>query len=994
MFPTHTRVPRASMTPTAQSSAGSAAGRESASASVPAADFLPIHVRGDGDCLFRAVYLGLTHAQRPDSETSPDELTEMRQRVTQYMDSHWAALQNNACFLGENTSPQGLRSLVAAERQWDSDNGDLVPLFLAHTLGRDVKIFRHEQHNPHRYRLIQNCPGNNPTLPGGSGSSDAAPICLLYIGLNHYSYLQLTQTSGSPAAGPRPSKKPRLGVKAPVRVKSELGVSGKQRGKIQPPLVPFTVAIQSGLACLSQRFHISPNMALDRASSTEHSTVMPMTWVSDADIATMSQRPIIQHPEDPNQAHPSLQQPVQANMKSRLNEILKRSPKLQAAHVSIDLLKQVRAQLNDLLKSPEKRQAHEASHFALAKIDKSNLPEAISSGHPTLGMRGVLAQQKLPAGTPLQYSGQYLDKKQWQAGVNELSQLLQSQSGFAIEAAQTEAERAMAAYTWEGATYRSKKYDISAFGAGNVAAMINHDADNANMGAAYFSTQDKGGKPAAKVMVYFALREIAAGEQLLVNYGDHYSFDPAAEGEARVPSAGPGHISGRLAEWVKIEPALATQIATGWAATAPSVERWPQDLDVASLSSATSSDNNGDDGVAINSMASGSVADLSINLLPEEWREPPIGYENKNAAEQLLLRCEYREKIRQCYDDKKPAGTVLPDPLADDAFPQWCQVPYSIGIKSLDRLLQTPADFHRLTDDQKKVRKYKGRKHIDSYNLEQKRQGKKTLDYPKWMQRSYRAFRDMSRQEFIDTLKEPPMGYEQFDDQKKIKKNSNVREKINKYNEHHSHQEPVPIPAWCRKVFLGKATPLFDDKTAQQCPEEFRNPPDNYGGLKYRQVAKLRFNMRKKIDQLSEKQIEQGLKPYRYAEWFKPKITKGANTIESRMQPPSGYSAMSDRQKIREKEFAKYFFKRLNKKLKSEGRPEIECPDWCKSKREAVNLKPLHALLEQPDGYASMTEEDRRYIRAGRRAAIDFRNRQREQDNQSPIDYADWMQEQ
>ena len=1102
MFPARSRVSPAPITQASAESTGAAGEHSSSSESVPAARFHYFSALGDGDCLFRAVYLGLTDAQRPDRDTHPEVLADMRRGLTEYLDNHRDQLLNSDFFY-EDRSLEGLRRLVSNPRQWDNQNGDLVPIFLAHVLGRDVKIFRRLPADPHNYRRVQVCPGNNPILPGGIENSHAAPICLLYSGLNHYAYLRpiegrvvplaadiggaqsdslgcagvevspgrdeilasevllslLQNTEAmddieNPAPASRPSKKPRMSTQADTMVKVEVGGSGKQPRRSHPPLVPFTVSVQAasiqqqaiqpegqGASGLAKRFHISPHMDLERTRTTAGRTLVPVNLISDADIATMSQRPIIQHPQDPNRAHPSLQQPAQANKNSRLNEMLNRSPKLLAAGVSLDLLKQVRVKLDNFLKVPQKRQDYEQTHFSLAKIAPENLPKESRVGHPTLGMRGVLAQQALPMGSPLQYSGQYLDKTQWQESLNELSQILHSESGLSVAAARAEADRALAAYTWEGATYRSKKYDISAFGAGNVAAMINHDAENANMGAAYFSTQDKQGQPAAKVMVYFALRDIAAGEQLLVDYGDTYAFDLPAEGEVRLSSDKPGHISGNLVGLVKAEPALTTHIETGWAPAEPAVVDLPEELleDVAEGSGSEYLSSEDGDAIA-------SIAEVSVDLLPDHWREPPPGYQEKSAPQQLLVRCDYREKIRHFYEDNKPADTVLPDRLSEHTFPQWCQPQQTVEkwqqppadmsqltrgqfynkkiaankcikqynknknaedqlacfkwcqsaygrrhLRSVSELMQLPPGFEQLNDEQKRRKRYIARQHINKRNALLKQQGQVQIAYPKWMRSKYTLIGDMSRAAFIEKWAQPPAAYEQLNDSQKNSKRVRAREEIKKYNALFPGQEPVQHPPWCRKTLVAQPRPALDRLNTLPCPQQWRHPPSHYGELSRSQAVHLRENMRLTVDTENKKRLQQGLKAYAYADWFTLRPSKHSQLLNKYRQPPAGYSSMSTVEKNTARGMVQTIFNAVNKRRMIKGEGPLEQPDWCKPVRELTMAKSLVELLVCPAGYTMMTAQEQAVLREMRCAAIDQYNAQRADEGLPPVDYADWM---
>lgn len=286
-----------------------------------------------------------------------------------------------------------------------------------------------------------------------------------------------------------------------------------------------------------ERFHTSSHLNLSRAQTyTDLSgegvkvrSRLPASLIAGANIEAMSRLPLIQDPDDPSRPHPVLEQPVGINTKAKVN----------FCYTPVEAHRKAMKLMDHLLKSPGERQDYERTHFALACIKRGHLPQSLGadSDHATLGMRGIIAAKPLAAGSPLQYSAQYLTSAQWQEGVKALSEKIQRETGMNPSQADTEANRLLISYSWEGITYKGRKYELSAFGAGNAAAMINHDDQYANMGAVYMPTLDEKGKPGPRLMVYFALRDIAEGEQLLVNYGKLYQFHEPAEGTLEVDAA-------------------------------------------------------------------------------------------------------------------------------------------------------------------------------------------------------------------------------------------------------------------------------------------------------------------------------------------------------------------------------------------------------------------------------------------------------------------------
>ena len=296
------------------------------------------------------------------------------------------------------------------------------------------------------------------------------------------------------------SKKPKVYIK--TEENSELKCT-----KAKPPLISFDITCHIDLT----------RSVVDLSGEAGTLTRIPLRLISNADAESMSERPIVQSPKDFTKNHSILPQPVRINHNATVN-LGKASQKIVYA---------ARDKMDELLQNPKKRKNHERKYFKLAKITPENLPDKsdIRLKHPTLNMRGVIAAEDIPEGTPLPYSGHYMNKEDWANAIKQLSLEIQTQTKMEKDKADDEAEHLLCCYAWEGITYNGKKYEITAFGAGNIASMINHDAKQPNIGAAYMSTYDANNKPGPRIVVYFALRPIKKGEQLLVDYGKFFKFD-------------------------------------------------------------------------------------------------------------------------------------------------------------------------------------------------------------------------------------------------------------------------------------------------------------------------------------------------------------------------------------------------------------------------------------------------------------------------------------
>lgn len=153
----------------------------------------------DGDCLFRAIHMGLNQA---GAQASPRDIQKLRKRISDYVYKNQLALAAHPSFLGWG-GVQELQSLLRAQGAWNANAGDLVPMLLAQVLGRDVMILQ-SQEGRDAYDVRQVFPAETPELPAGRGSVGEPPICLEYIndveGEEHYNYLEPGERSNTHAS--------------------------------------------------------------------------------------------------------------------------------------------------------------------------------------------------------------------------------------------------------------------------------------------------------------------------------------------------------------------------------------------------------------------------------------------------------------------------------------------------------------------------------------------------------------------------------------------------------------------------------------------------------------------------------------------------------------------------------------------------------------------------------------------------------------------------
>jgi len=233
--------------------------------------------------------------------------------------------------------------------------------------------------------------------------------------------------------------------------------------------------------------------------------------------------PIIQSPDSALKPHPILEQPeyVDFNRTDALFCLKK--------HRSKEVYERALRRMDFLLKNDQARHDDESNGFELTTINDDHLsfiPHEKRHLNTTLGIRGTIAKKDLKAGTPLIYSAQFLNKAQWGAAIGVLGTYLESQLDLESDYATYDATRRLSSYAYRPHEFESETYYTPAYGAGNICSMINHDSEYENMASVYVPMLDAYKNPTAGVYMFFCHRDVKQGEQLLVNYGSQYNFEP------------------------------------------------------------------------------------------------------------------------------------------------------------------------------------------------------------------------------------------------------------------------------------------------------------------------------------------------------------------------------------------------------------------------------------------------------------------------------------
>ncbi|MFK8081498.1 MAG: SET domain-containing protein [Granulosicoccus sp.] len=235
-----------------------------------------------------------------------------------------------------------------------------------------------------------------------------------------------------------------------------------------------------------------------------------------ANEVEMARRPIFQA-VNPNEPNMDYKQPYSIPVAQELHR-----------KAISDAAKKAIISMDSLLKNPNTRAEHELKYFSIKdKIDSSNMRG--DSSHPTIGMRGVVAKEVIPKGTPLVYSGQPLPRGSLQAHANSLATSILGLQHISLRDALRSAQSQLSAYSWVAPSEGEAEngLDIYSYGAGNICAFVNHQdsSEKPNMEMMYLSTRDADELAAIAIVVYFARRNIAQDEQLLISYGSGYDFN-------------------------------------------------------------------------------------------------------------------------------------------------------------------------------------------------------------------------------------------------------------------------------------------------------------------------------------------------------------------------------------------------------------------------------------------------------------------------------------
>ena len=754
---------------------------------LPINTFIPHEVPADGDCLFRSFLMGFD--ERPGHLASPEAVIELRQRLSAYLSNHYDNLQHSDVFGGGNMLAD-LYQLLITPRSWSDDAGDLVPSLLAQVLKREVNIVEPIAGSAD-YQIKISLPPSRADLPAVPEQQGGAPIYLLYTGENHYTYLQKVDGDSSENSNSESdaaidaddfdAAQQLLGLgrssdeleSEPLRKKAR---SNPQQPSLKQELLlteisrcPQPLLIPGGGA---KRLYFSSTVDLSRAQTytdlsgthVETRTRIPVTIIPSADSKKMSLRPIIQAPDNPDQPHPEIPQPVTLNPKGRV----------RSRYTGTPALKQALKTISDLLANPKKRQIYERNAFALRTIKADNLPQQTNSSaqqsveslnqptiaggvrtHPTVGMRGVVAHKALAMGSPLQYSAQYLSKEQWTDATQELATRLCAEAGFSPEQAQQEAGRLLLSYSWDGIRFNGQQYELSAFGAGNITSMINHDEQLANMGVAYLSTLDQDGNAGPRLVVYFALRDIAQKEQLLVDYGQLYDFTPAIEHNIdRQATPEESLLSEALLSLSRVKSEKMVEAASSASKQVPLAEVEAADATVPPLSAA------------------------AVKVM-QKYQQPPEGYAGFSDLKKQNIKAGVRRSLRRYHL----------------SIPEWAMTKRDYvpkGLKKLSTLpekyLQPPEGYEEALESEKIVIRRRFRRMVKQFNS----------PMPEWL--TLRAT-PQTRPPLIDPIAlEQPQDYQQVNRHQQVFLRRRAREA--------AQLQRQPIPEWAKERYTSRLSAL------------------------------------------------------------------------------------------------------------------------------------------------------------------------------------------
>lgn len=247
-------------------------------------------------------------------------------------------------------------------------------------------------------------------------------------------------------------------------------------------------------------------------------TIMPAY-----DVSTLHMNPIFQSPQGAHIEHPSLFQPRHIDYLGLSKDFD------DLKHPSHATVVTALKRLNLFLKYPNLRQDFESAEFDVVTIEEKHLsfiPKADREKNTTIGIRGVVAKNTMGIGTPLIYCAQYLTEEEWNHSISELAQYLEDKLKITNKKALYDAGRRLMGYAGRPTMFASTKYYTPAYGAGNITVLINHDDKYHNLQPIYIPYLDINGERTSGSWVFYSTREIKKGEQLLINYGENYNFEP------------------------------------------------------------------------------------------------------------------------------------------------------------------------------------------------------------------------------------------------------------------------------------------------------------------------------------------------------------------------------------------------------------------------------------------------------------------------------------
>ena len=159
---------------------------------IPASQFTRYPVRGDGNCLFRALSMG--HMGQQQNGVGNDAVLALRLSAADYVNHHRELLIQHPS-LGGAQGVADLLELLSTPGQWNHDAGDLVAPIMASLLGREVRIVvpsaqgaGYELNNNRIFRPDAVAFPQNPALQNHPSIAHP-PIHLLHINGTHYDYL-------------------------------------------------------------------------------------------------------------------------------------------------------------------------------------------------------------------------------------------------------------------------------------------------------------------------------------------------------------------------------------------------------------------------------------------------------------------------------------------------------------------------------------------------------------------------------------------------------------------------------------------------------------------------------------------------------------------------------------------------------------------------------------------------------------------------------------